>query len=103
MNRGQDRFTIYCTPCHGQTGVGNGIVIKRGFMVPPNFHDERLVTMPDGQIFNAISNGVRLMPSYGKQIPVEDCWAIVAYIRALQRSQRATLSDVPESERAQLQ
>ncbi len=103
MERGKDRFTIYCTPCHGQTGVGNGIVIKRGFMVPPNFHDERILTMADGQIFSTISNGARLMPSYGKQIPEEDRWAIVAYIRALQRSQRATISDVPESERAQLQ
>jgi mono/diheme cytochrome c family protein len=102
MERGQERFTIYCTPCHGQTGIGNGMVIKAGFLQPPNLNDARIVTMLDGQIFRTISNGVRIMPSYGKQIPEEDRWAIVAYIRALQRSQHATISDVPESERANL-
>lgn len=102
MERGQERFAIYCTPCHGQTGVGNGLVAKRGLVMPPNFHDDRIVNMPDGQIFHTISYGVRTMAAYGKQIPEEDRWAIVAYLRALQRSQRATISDVPESERANL-
>ncbi|HLP40428.1 MAG TPA: cytochrome c [Fibrobacteria bacterium] len=102
MERGQERFNIYCTPCHGATGVGDGLVIKRGFTPPPNFHDDRIVGLPDGYIFNVISHGIRTMPSYGKQVPEEDRWAIVAYIRALQRSQRATLNDVPESERANL-
>jgi hypothetical protein len=103
MERGQERFNIYCSPCHGRTGIGNGIVIQRGFSVaPPNFHDDRIVNMPDGQVFHTITYGVRNMPSYGKQIPEEDRWAIVAYLRALQRSQRATINDVPESERANL-
>lgn len=103
MARGHERFGIYCTPCHGQTGVGNGMVIQHGFPIPPpNFHDDRIVSMPDGQIFHTITYGVRNMPSYGKQIPEEDRWAIVAYLRALQRSQRATINDVPESERANL-
>ena len=102
MERGQERFNIYCTPCHSQTGLGDGLVIKRGFTPPPNFHDDRVVAFPDGHIFQVISHGVRTMPSYGKQIPEEDRWAIVAYIRALQRSQRASINDVPESERANL-
>lgn len=102
MERGQERYNIYCTPCHSQTGVGDGLVIKRGFTPPPNFHDERIVGLSDGYIFQAISNGVRTMPAYGKQIPEEDRWAIVAYIRALQRSQRATINDVPQSERGNL-
>ena len=103
LERGQDRFQIYCTPCHGRTGVGNGMVIAHGFPVPPpNFQDDRIVNMPDGQVFHTITYGVRNMPSYGKQIPEEDRWAIVAYLRALQRSNRATINDVPESERANL-
>lgn len=102
MERGQERFNIYCTPCHSQTGVGDGLVIKRGFTPPPSFHDDRIVNLADGAIFQVISHGVRTMPSYGKQIPEEDRWAIVAYIRALQRSQRASINDVPESERANL-
>lgn len=103
LDRGQDRYMIYCTPCHGRTGLGDGMVIKHGFPIPPpSFHEDRVVAMPDGQLFHVITNGVRNMPSYGKQIPEEDRWAIVAYMRALQRSTRATLNDVPESERANL-
>ena len=102
LERGQERFNIYCSPCHGRTGLGNGMVIQRGFMPPPNFHDDRIVQMPDGQVFRTISYGIRMMPSYGKQIPEADRWAIVAYIRALQRSQRATMADVPDSEKANL-
>ncbi len=102
LERGQERFNIYCSPCHGRTGLGNGMVVQHGFMQPPNFHDDRIVNMPDGQVFQTISHGVRNMPSYGKQIPESDRWAIVAYLRALQRSQRATMADVPESEKANL-
>jgi mono/diheme cytochrome c family protein len=103
MERGQERFQIYCAPCHGRTGVGNGIVIAHGFPVPPpNFNEDRIVAMADGQIFHTITYGVRNMPSYGKQIPEEDRWAIVAYLRALQRSNHATINDVPETERANL-
>ncbi|MDB5102447.1 MAG: cbb3 [Fibrobacteres bacterium] len=103
LDRGQERFQIYCAPCHGRTGAGNGIVIAHGFPVPPpNFHDDRVVAFADGYIFNVITHGVRNMPSYGKQVPEEDRWAIVAYLRALQRTTHATVNDVPESERANL-
>ncbi|MEY2987089.1 MAG: hypothetical protein RJB13_610 [Pseudomonadota bacterium] len=98
VERGQERYDIYCAVCHGKTGVGNGIVIKRnaGMLQPPSFHDERIVQMPEGQIYDAIINGVRgNMPSYAYAIPVEDRWAIVAYIRALQLSRSATLDQVP--------
>lgn len=102
LERGQERYQIYCTPCHGQTGVGNGMVISKGFIIPTNLHDPRVLAMPDGQLFHAVTYGVRNMPSYGKQIPEEDRWAIVAYMRALQRSTHASINDVPESERANL-
>jgi mono/diheme cytochrome c family protein len=103
LERGQERFQIYCAPCHGPSGMGDGMVIKHGFPIPPpSFHDDRVVAMPDGQLFHTITYGVRNMPSYGKQVPEEDRWAIVAYLRALQRSSHATLNDVPESERANL-
>lgn len=102
LERGRERYNINCTPCHGQTGVGNGLVISRGYTIPTNFHDDRVLAMPDGQIFHAITYGVRNMPAYGKQIPEEDRWAIVAYLRALQRSTHASINDVPESERANL-
>jgi mono/diheme cytochrome c family protein len=103
LERGQERFQIYCAPCHGRTGLGDGMVIQRGFPIPPpSFHDDRIVAMPDGQLFHTITNGIRNMPGYGKQVPEEDRWAIVAYLRVLQRSSHATLNDVPESERANL-
>ncbi len=102
MARGQERYNIYCAVCHAPTGAGNGIVVSRGYLPPPNFHDERIRNMPDGEIFHVITNGVRNMPPYRKQIPVEDRWAIVAYLRALQRSQSATIQDVPEALRPNL-
>jgi len=102
MSRGQQRFNIYCTPCHDATGSGNGLVIQRalaappsGFARPPHLA-ENAATLPDGQIFDYITNGVRSMPAYGHQIPEADRWAIVSWLRVLQRSQRANLSDVPE-------
>ncbi len=96
LRRGQQRFNIYCAPCHSRAGDGKGIVVQRGFMPPPTFHQERLRDMPDGQIFDVISNGFRSMPSYRHQIPVQDRWAIVGYVRVLQRSQHASLNDIPE-------
>lgn len=98
VERGQERFNIYCAVCHGKTGAANGIVVQRnaGMLKPPSFHEERLVNMPTGQIYDAILNGVRgNMPSYSYAIPVADRWAIVAYVRALQLSRRGTLNDVP--------
>lgn len=86
MERGRERYNIYCTPCHSATGEGSGMVVKRGFLPPPSLHDARIAALPDGELFRIISNGIRNMPAYGKQIPEEDRWAVVAYIRALQYS-----------------
>jgi len=109
LQRGRERFEIFCSPCHGLAGYGDGMVAKRadelmeGAWTPPtSFHTELLRQRPVGHIFNTISNGIRNMPAYGPQISVEDRWAIVAYVRALQRSQNATVDDVPAEIRAQL-
>jgi len=102
LERGRNRFNIYCAPCHDRTGSGKGIVIGYGFVPPPSFHTDRVRQFADGYIFNVITHGVRNMPAYGPQIPVDDRWAIVAYLRALERSQNATLADVPPDKRGQL-
>lgn len=102
LERGRERFNIYCTPCHSQVGDGRGIVTQRGFVPPPTFHSDLMRNYPDGHIFQVISNGIRNMPSYAPQVPVEDRWCIVQYVRALQRSQHATISDVPEELRDRL-
>ncbi|MEO1022431.1 MAG: c-type cytochrome [Bacteroidota bacterium] len=88
--RGKRQYEIFCTPCHGGAGYGQGIIMtgQYGYVPAPSYHEDRLVDAPDGELYSAIYNGVRSMPSYATQIPVEDRWAIVAYIRALQRSQR---------------
>ncbi len=102
MRRGQDRFGIYCAPCHGYSGYGNGAVAKRaeslqeGTWVPPtSYHTDPVRKQPVGQLFGTASHGIRTMPGYGSQIGVADRWAIIAYVRALQRSQDATIKDVP--------
>lgn len=95
LQRGEERFDIYCSPCHGRVGDGRGIITQRGYIPPPTFHQERLQTAPDGHIFLVMTNGIRNMPSYRSQVPVDDRWAIVAYLRALQRAQNASLDDVP--------
>jgi cytochrome c5 len=91
LARGQERYGIYCTPCHDGIGEGKGLVITRsGWQpVPPSFHQDRIRQMPDGQLFATISHGVRMMPAYGARIPLEDRWAVVSYVRALQLSQGA--------------
>ncbi|MCC5925116.1 MAG: cytochrome c [Bacteroidetes bacterium] len=94
LMRGKVRYDIYCQPCHGGTGAGDGIIIGYGYVPPPSFNEERVINMPDGELYSSIYNGVRSMPSYRHQIPVEDRWAIVAYIRALQRSQGASENDL---------
>ncbi len=86
MARGQERFMIYCSMCHDKAGTGQGPVIKRGFVPPPNFTDPRILAYKDGQFFDVITHGIRNMPSYKKQICEEDRWAIIAYVRALQKS-----------------
>ena len=95
MERGRERYEIFCTPCHGQIGTGQGIVVKKGMLMPPSFHEDRLVDTADGHFYDVITNGIRNMPAYRVQIPVEDRWAIVAYVRALQRSRQGTIDDIP--------
>lgn len=109
MARGKQRFGIYCTPCHGQVGEGDGMVNARaaalaeGTWTPPsNITDERLHYMPVGELFNTVTHGIRNMPAYGPQIPTEDRWAIILYVRALQRSRAASLKDLSGEERASL-
>lgn len=103
LKRGQKEYDIYCSPCHGRVGDGQGIMIKYNYVPPPTFHDERLRNIEDGHIYDVITNGIRNMPSYAHQIPVSDRWAIVAYFRALQLSQNADLQDVPEAMRDRVQ
>lgn len=102
LERGRDRFNIYCMPCHGELADGNGMVAQRGYLRPPTFHDDRLRQTTVGQFFNIITNGIGGMPDYSQQISVDDRWKIVAYIRALQLSQNATLDDVPPDIRSKL-
>jgi mono/diheme cytochrome c family protein len=103
LRRGQNRYQIYCTPCHGQLGKGDGMVVRRGLKQPPSFHEERLRQQAPGYVYDVITNGFGVMPDYRAQVPsVEDRWAIVAYVKALQLSQNATLADVPEAERVKL-
>ena len=97
--RGQDRFNIHCTPCHDKSGSGHGMVVKRGYPIPLDLASERVRGLPDGQIFEVISDGVRNMPAYRKQISVADRWAIVTWVRVLGRSQHATIDDVPREQR----
>ncbi|HSN97179.1 MAG TPA: cytochrome c [Candidatus Nanopelagicales bacterium] len=102
LRRGQDRFNIYCTPCHDKTGSGRGLVIQRGYPPPVDLSSDRVLTMPDGQIYDTITNGVRNMPAYRKQIPVEDRWAITAWVRVLQHSQHGKVDDVPAAEKGNI-
>ena len=86
MARGQERFNVFCSPCHGRTGMGNGMIVQRGFRQPPSYHEERLRNAPVGYFFDVMTNGFGAMPDYRAQIPAADRWAIAAYIRALQRT-----------------
>ncbi len=101
--RGRERFNIYCSPCHDQLANGDGMIVRRGFRHPPSLHIERLRSEPDGYFFDVITNGFGAMPDYSAQIPAADRWAIIAYIRALQFSQNASINDVPPADRAQLE
>jgi hypothetical protein len=103
LARGQQRFTINCSPCHGAQGDGNGITKKIGAMaVVANLHDKRIVELADGEIFNTITYGKNLMGAYGANVTVEDRWAIIAYLRALQLTKLGTIDDVPEQYRSTL-
>ena len=103
LQRGRQRYGIYCTPCHGLAGRGDGMVVRRGYRKPASLHEERLRAQPVGYFYDVITNGFGAMPDYAAQIGVRDRWAIVAYIRALQLSQHAGLQDVPADQRPQLQ
>jgi len=102
LDRGRERFNIFCTPCHGFAGEGNGVIVQRGFQPPPSYHIERLRNAPPGHFFDVITNGFGAMYPYGYRVPPRDRWAIVAYIRALQLSRNATIGDLPDSEREKL-
>ena len=95
IERGQERYQVYCQPCHGLGGYGDGMIVKRGFAAPPSYHQDRLRKVTDGYIFDVITNGYGSMYSYGSRVPPRDRWAIVSYIRTLQRSQDARPGDVP--------
>jgi mono/diheme cytochrome c family protein len=102
MARGHERFDIFCSPCHGRTGDGDGMIVRRGLRRPPTYHQDRLRQAAPGYVFDVITSGFGVMPDYAQQIPVEDRWAIVAYLKALQRSQQATIDNVPAADRARL-
>ena len=98
LDRGEERFNIYCAPCHGRTGDGNGMVVQRGYRQPASYHVERLRTSPAGYFFDVMTSGFGAMPDYRAQVTVEDRWRIVAYIRALQLTRSGTAADVPADE-----
>jgi len=102
IERGQDRFDIYCAPCHGRLGNGDGMIVRRGFRRPPSYHIDRLRGVPNGYLYDVISKGFGAMPDYAAQIQPADRWAIVAYVRALQLSQNAAVGDVPPAALEQL-
>lgn len=102
MARGQDRYAIYCTPCHGALGDGNGITKQYGMGATPTYHDDRLRNMADGEIYNTITNGKGNMLSYADKLTPEDRWAVIAYVRALQRAENGTVGDVPPSHKSEL-
>lgn len=102
MARGQERFNVFCSPCHGRTGDGTGMIVQRGFRQPPSYYEDRLVNAPVGYLFDVMTNGFGAMQDYSAQVPVADRWAIAAYIRALQFSRRGTVNDVPADRREEL-
>jgi mono/diheme cytochrome c family protein len=102
MARGRERFNVFCSPCHGRSGAGDGMVVQRGFRAPPSYHEERLRQVPVGYFFDVMTNGFGAMSDYAAQVPVADRWAIAAYIRALQFSRHASVDDVPAARRAEL-
>jgi len=102
LARGQDRYNIFCAPCHGRTGKGDGIVVQRGMRQPPSFTEDRLRNAAAGYFFDVMTHGFGAMQDYAAQIPVQDRWAIVAYERALQFSQHAAVGDVPDTLRDSL-
>jgi mono/diheme cytochrome c family protein len=103
VRRGQERFNIYCTPCHDQTGSGNGLVFQHGFPKPLSVTADHAKSLSDGELFDILSRGVRNMPGYAAQVPEKDRWAIVSWVRVLQRSQNTLVADVPPEELSHIQ
>jgi len=103
MKRGRARYDIFCSPCHGRVGRGDGMIVRRGYRKPSSFHEDRLREQPAGYFYDVITNGFGTMPDYAAQIAVKDRWAIVAYVKALQLSQNATTADVPAPHRRELE
>ena len=103
LDRGQQRFNIYCTPCHDMEGTGNGMIVRRGYKQPPSYHIDRLRSAPIGHFYDVMTNGFGAMPDYRAQVMPRDRWAIAAYIRALQLSRHATMADVPADQQQKLQ
>lgn len=103
LQRGQERYDIFCSPCHDRQGTGHGMVERRGFKTPADLSSDRVREAPPGYIYQVIANGYGAMPDYRDQIPVDDRWAIVAYIRALELSRTATIAEVPPDQRARLE
>ena len=102
VRRGQNRYLIYCYPCHGALGDGNGITKAYGMLATPTYHDDRLRTMAEGEIFNTVTNGKNTMMPYAGKLSPDDRWAVIAYVRALQRAHHATIADVPVDQRGGL-
>ncbi|SPE29581.1 quinol:cytochrome c oxidoreductase monoheme cytochrome subunit 2 [Candidatus Sulfopaludibacter sp. SbA6] len=100
--RGQDRFNVYCSPCHDRGGDGNGMIVRRGYRKPPTYHSDKIRQLQNGFIFDVITNGFGAMPDYAAQVAPHDRWAIVAYVRALQLSRNASINDVPADARGEL-
>jgi mono/diheme cytochrome c family protein len=103
LARGRERYDIYCSPCHDRVGYGAGMIVQRGYRKPPSFHDDRLRQVPAGYLYQAITNGFGVMPSYAAQIHERDRWAVVAYLRALQLSQYGQSSDIPPEDLRRLE
>lgn len=99
LDRGRERFNVYCTPCHGRVGDGNGFIPSRGLRRPPSYHIDRLRKVPLAYFFDVMTNGFGVMPDYSAQIPPQDRWAIAAYVRALQLSQNATSAEIPSGQK----
>jgi len=103
LERGRERYDIFCAPCHDRTGSGRGMIVERGYRAPPSFHIDRLRQAPQGYLFNVITRGFSAMPDYAEQISVRDRWSIVAYLRALQLSQDTRKEELPPEERQKLE
>ena len=103
LERGRERFNIFCAPCHGRTGAGNGMIVQRGLKQPPTYHQQRLREVPVGHFFDVMTNGFGVMYSYASRVPVADRWAIAAYIKVLQLSQNLEFDQLPTEDQRQLQ